>query len=111
MEQNLMYYLIFIQISLVECEELQSLLLPRQLEWAIEGRKSESVCDKILKFKSLRMLDLHNSGIKVLPDSIGELKDPRYLDLSPNVSIKALPNSICKHLQTLKLKYCLVRRT
>ncbi|KAF4365648.1 hypothetical protein F8388_007481 [Cannabis sativa] len=88
-------------------------LFPKDYEfefrWAIEGRSNDdSICDVILKFKWLKMLDLHNSGIKVLPDSIGELKNLGYLDLSQNVNIKSLPSCIgeLKNLQTLKLNHC-----
>ncbi|KAM6595018.1 hypothetical protein CsatA_002721 [Cannabis sativa] len=87
---------------------IRSLLLPKQFRWAIEGKSSESICDVIVKFKSLRTLDLHNSGIKVLPSSICELKHLQYLDLSHNVNIKKLPGSISRleNLKTLKLNYC-----
>ncbi|XP_030493629.2 disease resistance protein RGA2 isoform X2 [Cannabis sativa] len=97
-----------IPISLAKSKQIQSLILPRQFRWEIEGRSSESICDVILKLKWLRMLDLHNSGIKVLPNSIGELKNLHYLDLSQNVNIKLLPSSICmlRKLQTLKLNHC-----
>uniref|UniRef100_A0A803P6P2 NB-ARC domain-containing protein n=1 Tax=Cannabis sativa TaxID=3483 RepID=A0A803P6P2_CANSA len=97
-----------IPISLAKSKHIRSLILPRQFRWAIEGRSSESICDVILKFKWLRMLDLHNSGIKVLPKSIGELVCLGYLDLSQNVNIKSLPSSISrlKNLQTLKLNHC-----
>jgi len=68
-----------------------------------------STCDQILKtFKTtLRMLDLHDSGIKILASSIGEMKNLRYLDLSLN-PIEKLPSSIIKlsNLQTLKLSQC-----
>ncbi|KAF4379488.1 hypothetical protein G4B88_024936 [Cannabis sativa] len=99
-----------IPISLLsKSKMIWSLILPRQFRWAIEGRSNDdSICDVILKFKCLKMLDLHNSGIKVLPDSIGELKNLGYLDLSQNVNIKSLPSCIgeLKNLQTLKLNHC-----
>jgi len=62
----------------------------------------------ILRFKSLRLLDLNDSSFEVLPNSIGTLKHLRYINLSGNKRIKELPNSICKlhKLQTLLLLGC-----
>ncbi|KAK9667066.1 hypothetical protein RND81_14G230000 [Saponaria officinalis] len=56
----------------------------------------------------LRTLDLHNLGIKALPNSIGELLHLRYLDLSDNYRLVRLPDSITKlyNLQTLDLDGC-----
>ncbi|XP_021719336.1 putative disease resistance protein RGA1 [Chenopodium quinoa] len=56
----------------------------------------------------LRALDLSNSNITCLPDSIGELLHLRYLDLSHNVFLNVLAKSIVKlhNLETLKLKCC-----
>ncbi|KAM6595049.1 hypothetical protein CsatA_002752 [Cannabis sativa] len=87
---------------------IRSLILHRQYPQAIESRSSQSICDVIPKFKWIGMLDLHNTGIKILPKSIGELKFLSYLDLSQNVNMKALPNSISRLqlLQTLKLNHC-----
>ncbi|GMN27078.1 hypothetical protein TIFTF001_001522 [Ficus carica] len=87
---------------------IQTLILPLQSQWEVEERSSEAVCIEVSKFKSLRMLDLHNSGIKEVSDSIGDLRHMRYLDLSHNVNIRELPKSIGKlqNLQTLKLNHC-----
>jgi leucine-rich repeat protein SHOC2 len=78
-------------------------LLPKEVT------TSTSTCEKIVKsFKTtLRMLDLHDLGIKTLPSSIGEMNCLRYLDLSFN-TIEKLPSSITKlsNLQTLKLSKC-----
>jgi len=62
----------------------------------------------ISRFNYLRLLDLSDSSIEVLPRSIGTLKHLRYLNLSYNIKIKKLPNSICKlhNLQTLLLHGC-----
>ncbi|XP_021288423.1 putative disease resistance protein RGA4 [Herrania umbratica] len=61
-------------------------------------------------FNYLRMLNLRSMDIDILPDSIGELKHLRYLDLSNNYKMKVLPNAIVKlhHLQTLLLHSCLI---
>ncbi|KAF4361006.1 hypothetical protein F8388_016815 [Cannabis sativa] len=97
-----------VSIPSSELRKIRSLILPRQYVRAIEGRSSQSICDVIPKLKWIRMLDLHNSGIKKLTSSIGELKLLSYLDLSHNVNIKKLPNSICGLylLETLKLNRC-----
>ncbi|KAF3438111.1 hypothetical protein FNV43_RR20867 [Rhamnella rubrinervis] len=56
----------------------------------------------------LRSLDLRGSTIKTLPNSIGNMKHLRYLDLSSNGKIEALPDSLTRlvNLQTLDLSWC-----
>uniref|UniRef100_A0A803P711 Uncharacterized protein n=1 Tax=Cannabis sativa TaxID=3483 RepID=A0A803P711_CANSA len=71
--------------------------------------KDETFCDAIISnSKFIRCLDLFNSSMKQLSNSIGKLKHLRYLDLSWNSRLKSLPNSITNlvNLQTLKLNYC-----
>ncbi|KAM6579247.1 hypothetical protein CsatA_003021 [Cannabis sativa] len=55
----------------------------------------------------LKTLSLSQSHITNLPDSIGNLKQLRYLDVS-GTKIKELPLSICElyNLETLLLMYC-----
>ncbi|XP_021739238.1 putative disease resistance protein RGA3 [Chenopodium quinoa] len=59
----------------------------------------------ILKFQSLRVLDLKRMNISVVPNSIGKLKHLRYLNLARNFDIECLPNDITRlqNLQTLNL--------
>ncbi|KAH0720504.1 hypothetical protein KY290_005450 [Solanum tuberosum] len=63
--------------------------------------------DMLLSFKFLRVLNLSCSGIKELSAKIGKLIHLRYLDLS-NTKIIALPNSICElyNLQTFRVDRC-----
>ncbi|XP_060967521.1 putative disease resistance protein RGA1 [Cannabis sativa] len=69
----------------------------------------ESFCDAITSnCKVIRCLDLNNSSIKIVSNSISKLKHLRYLDLSRNSFLESLPNSITNlvNLQTLKLNHC-----
>ncbi|KAG5581854.1 hypothetical protein H5410_052481 [Solanum commersonii] len=70
-------------------------------------RSNYILVDMLLTFKFLRVLNLSSSGIKELSAIIGKLIHLRYLDLS-NTEITALPNSICKlyNLQTLRVDHC-----
>ncbi|XP_058079065.1 putative disease resistance protein RGA3 [Magnolia sinica] len=63
--------------------------------------------DMFTKLRCLRVLDLSNSNIVELPNSIGSLKHLRYLNLSRG-RFKRLPESIghLYNLQTLELMNC-----
>ncbi|KAG6468862.1 putative disease resistance RPP13-like protein 1 [Zingiber officinale] len=63
--------------------------------------------DLFNKLKNLWLLDLSNSGIEELPDSVGKLIHLRYLGLA-RTNVRKLPESIenLYNLQTLELKFC-----
>jgi hypothetical protein len=64
--------------------------------------------DLLPKLRCLRVLSLsHYQNVTNLPDSIGKIKQLRYLDLS-FTALKRLPDSMCKliNLQTLNLSCC-----
>ncbi|XP_074285386.1 putative disease resistance protein RGA1 [Silene latifolia] len=73
------------------------------------GRVDQLLASKlILKWTSLRSLDLSDSYAKSLAKSIGQLLHLRSLDLSYNHYLEVLPKSIIKlvNLQTLNLYNC-----
>ncbi|XP_049399640.1 putative disease resistance protein RGA3 [Solanum stenotomum] len=69
--------------------------------------KSNISDDMLLSFQFLRVLNFSGSGIEELSAKISKLIYLRYLDLS-DTKIRALPNSICKlyNLQTLRVSNC-----
>ena len=88
--------------SLFKINNLWSFLIatPKQCQLTI---KNLSICTKLIhNFTSLRVLDLHKLGIKILPRSLGELVCLRYLNLSRNPIVK-LPSSITRLLNLLSL--------
>ncbi|KAI9161538.1 hypothetical protein LWI28_018433 [Acer negundo] len=62
----------------------------------------------VSRFPCLRMLEIRNSNIELLPKKLGNFRHLRYLHLGENNKMKKLPNSICKlqSLQTLSLEGC-----
>ncbi|CAL5188438.1 unnamed protein product [Lathyrus oleraceus] len=95
-----------------KANKLRTILLPYNTNnprLPHEVKMTTSTCDNIFNtFKySLRVLDLHDLGIKTVPSSIEDAKYLRYLDLSHN-NIEKLPSCITNliHLQTLKLSQC-----
>ncbi|XP_045813961.1 putative disease resistance protein RGA4 [Trifolium pratense] len=94
-----------------QAKKLRTILLPynsNNPRLPHEVRMTTSTCDKIFNtFISLRVLDMHDLGIKTVPGSIEEVKYLRFLDLSNN-NIEKLPSCITNltHLETLKLSQC-----
>ena len=95
--------------TLFQTSNLRTFLLCGQQLGEHENGLNESTCDAIFsRFKFLRVLDLHGTGIKTVPSSIIKLNHVRYLDLSDNKLIEMLPQSLSRlqNLQTLKLSGC-----
>ncbi|BBG95904.1 NB-ARC domain-containing disease resistance protein [Prunus dulcis] len=64
--------------------------------------------DSILQLKCLRTFDLSNNSIEKLPEEMGVLIHLLYLNLSRNVDLKVLPDTLGNlcNLQTLRLAFC-----
>ncbi|KAL6329467.1 hypothetical protein AAG906_021162 [Vitis piasezkii] len=83
-------------------------LFTLQLQFLPRSYLSNRILDKLLpKFRCLRVLSLFNYETINLPDSIGNLKHLRYLNLSHS-DIKRLPETVCTlyNLQTIILNEC-----
>ncbi|KAK7313766.1 hypothetical protein VNO77_38964 [Canavalia gladiata] len=91
----------------LKLQKLRTLQLPGKL-----GNSSYSLSQLYVLLSGstyLRALDLSNSGLKLVPNSIGNMKHLRYLNLNGNTELQALPESICRlhSLETLKLSGCI----
>ncbi|XP_056688888.1 putative disease resistance protein RGA3 [Spinacia oleracea] len=91
---------------MLNLKRLRTFLLPEQVR---DGSPfGKLICQEIISsFGCLRVLDLHNLGVRNFPSSIGKLIHLRYLNLS-HTPIIELPDSITDllNLQTLNLYNC-----
>uniref|UniRef100_A0A2N9HT37 Disease resistance R13L4/SHOC-2-like LRR domain-containing protein n=1 Tax=Fagus sylvatica TaxID=28930 RepID=A0A2N9HT37_FAGSY len=76
--------------------------------WHEYDNLGKMIDELVQAFKCLRVLSL--SGIGELPDSVGDLKHLRYLDIG-DTEIKHLPDSLCSlyNLQVLILPRCITK--
>ncbi|KAJ8452143.1 hypothetical protein Cgig2_016724 [Carnegiea gigantea] len=91
----------------LDSEPSLSMELGNNLRTLIASSASIPRMEFIMGSKCLRALSMVNVGLVELPDSIGELKQLRYLDISENNKIKVLPEGLTKlyNLQTLRVGY------
>ncbi|TXG70948.1 hypothetical protein EZV62_005883 [Acer yangbiense] len=62
----------------------------------LENMRIRYLHKEIGKLINLRFLDLKNTGINQLPSSVRYLKSLQTLDISGNVSLRKIPDMICK---------------
>ncbi|MBA0788956.1 hypothetical protein Gotri_027641, partial [Gossypium trilobum] len=104
-------HLLLCDEKLVEVPSVLEKLEKVQTVIVQDGSKRSKIVDKSLiklcvsNFKYLRALELRDSPLTDLPDSIGTLKHLRDLDLARSEGICELPRSFCKLycLQSLNL--------
>ncbi|KAK9690447.1 hypothetical protein RND81_09G128200 [Saponaria officinalis] len=93
------YCALFPKHFLIDKELLNRLWLAQGcLENPHDCRSEEDIGEE-----RLRVLHLERSISDTIPDSVGNLLQLRYLDLSKNLSLKVIPNSITKLMSLLVL--------
>ncbi|KAJ9158802.1 hypothetical protein P3X46_024348 [Hevea brasiliensis] len=89
--------------------KLRTFLLPQQ-DFSISDDVSKLSISKVIvpNFRELRVCDMNRENIKKMSNFINKLKHLRYLDVSVNRNIVALPNSITnlQNLQVLNVSNC-----
>ncbi|XP_029126559.1 putative disease resistance protein RGA3 [Cajanus cajan] len=108
-------------LSIVENVSLSHALFPKSRSVRIilfpihgVGLHSEALSNTwITRYKYLRILDLSDSSLETLPNSIAKLENLRSLKLENNCKIKRLPQSIYKlqNLLFLSLRGCVELET
>ncbi|KAM6595119.1 hypothetical protein CsatA_002822 [Cannabis sativa] len=90
-------------------DKMRTIISSGQARRRYSGINVITILEKISNtFRYLQALDMHASGLQIVPCCIGKLKLLKYLDLSENESIVKLPESITHliNLQTLRLSSC-----
>ncbi|XP_050283431.1 putative disease resistance RPP13-like protein 1 isoform X4 [Quercus robur] len=90
---------------LYDAKDLRTFLEKLKWSWRKEyDNLWKMKCDLLKEFKTMRVLTFSSSRITELPNFVDDLKHLRYLNISDTV-IKHLPDSLCKlyNLQTLIL--------
>ncbi|XP_062115588.1 putative disease resistance protein RGA3 [Humulus lupulus] len=96
-------------VATFDREKMRTIVLSGQSRRVYKGIAVDTIFDKITsKFRFLLALDMHASGLDIVPNTISKLKLLKYLDISENEDLTILPNSISEliNLQTLILSKC-----
>ncbi|CAL9174083.1 unnamed protein product, partial [Musa hybrid cultivar] len=88
-------------------DKLRTLMINSKSHWFGFGVDSPLFV-QFEKLKNIRVLLLKNCGLRVLPETIGDLIHLRYLDISRNFYLESLPESLCDlyNLRVLDLQGC-----
>ncbi|XP_045819769.1 putative disease resistance RPP13-like protein 1 [Trifolium pratense] len=93
--------------QICEVKGLRSLILKGDNVMLISNNVQRDLFSRLTCLRMLSFRGYHGCGLSELVDEIGNLKLLRYLDLS-DTRIKSLPDTICMlyNLQTLLLQWC-----